>query len=156
MVDTLNELIERTTIEFPQSITGGQLKIMIGELAASKGYDIRGNFSVYFNARPASEEEYDQTLAGEKQFVEEDYLAAFNATIISYRHNFKIAHSFEAIRDISGEELEGFSGVKFNTIPGYGLKEISIEELKLMDAFREDIAWYFSEIFPLTKALDSE
>ena len=129
-MNELEELLDKTTIEFPHAIDGKEAyKLLKG---ISENLDCR----VY----GASTEHYNFNSAGNN----ERYISDIKGTISYYTENSIVTTSFSFSRDM-GEELGNFSGLKFFTPPGYDLDEIDSNEVELYDKVRGAAKKYFSE-----------
>ena len=131
-MDDYQKLLERTTINFPRSVDKEEAIKALEYISRNIGHcAISYNFSGLGNIR-------DNLTEGDA--VSEDYLIEIRGNIFSLEAPAIGAFSF--IRD-NKNILGMFSGMKFETTPGYELEEIPESEIKLYDLVRKRLEDFF-------------
>jgi hypothetical protein len=135
MTENINDLIERTTINFPEEIEGTKLDDFFSYLHNEMSCTIRykqGMFKSFErNAEPGS----PKPEIGTVEVI---------GTITAKTDKFAVGN-FETI---SGKTPSFIAGLRFQTIPGYSVEEHSPEEVKLWDIVREYTQKYFAPAQP--------
>lgn len=126
----LQELLERTTINFPRSVEEKEAWALLEYVAINVGNNCRiwGGFSGFFRVSEGQ--------------TEERYFAKIEGMLS--KEDGHVVACFSFLRD--EKDLEGsFFGLKFDTIPGYDLDELPREEVRLYDSVRDILNKYFNQ-----------
>lgn len=142
---SLDELIAKSTIEFPTPLQLEELKDLFGYLVRISNYDLDVSYSVE-QARiisagvPSYSQNETKIVSGGVPF---DRLRSTSVNGTIYETG-----EFHASATFSCKELQRtadqFSAIAFSTIPGYSLEEHSKNERQLWDFVREKVTSYFS------------
>tara|TARA_Y100000310_G_scaffold77162_1_gene73739 strand:- start:18896 stop:19336 length:441 start_codon:yes stop_codon:yes gene_type:complete len=135
----LQELLERTTIDFPKPVNKKEARKIFEHISKKLGEDCRiwGESLSYFRvSRGQTQEKFIKEIKG--AIIKNSITASFFLT--------------------DEENSSGmFSGIRFNTVPGYSLEQHDQKEILLYDEVREHIENYFEnevrqQEFPYSKS----
>ena len=129
-MDDLQELLERTTINFPRSVKEREVYRILEFISGDLDYKIyNGNFEGFFSIE-----------GGE---LKEKYETKIKVAISS--RDFNERGSFYFSSEII-EDSEVFTGIRFDTIPGYDLEEHAKEEVAAWVKIKKSVEDYFERI----------
>jgi len=127
---SLDQVLERTTINFPATIGTEEAEKLLEHIAAKLGCRIEYHLSENMRL------EYDKQL---KKICK----SAESAKIRGGIYGKEICASFESFGFFAS--APAYQGIRFFTPPGYDLSEISKEEIGLMDSVRKQVEAFFSK-----------
>ena len=124
---TLDEL---TTVKFPMEVNASEAYKVLKLIQRSiGGCRIHGNFSGFYNMSDESEENYHAQISG---MISQFYDKVIITAVFSF---------------IRSENKEGnFSGLRFDTSPGYDLSEISEEDINFYDRIQKVVEANFKNL----------
>ena len=127
MGETLEEL---SKIIFPKNISGRETYRILEFISGDLNYKIySGNFRGYFSIE-------------DEEFLKK-YEAEISGTISS--KDFREKANFSFSRKIGENNNIMFSGIRFDLIPGYNLKEHNGGEVEAWEKIKESVTKYFEK-----------
>lgn len=128
-MEDIQDLIDRTTINFPRNVDEREAYSVLEFVSRDLDYRVNGgNFGGFFLVEDGE--------------VGEKYEAEIRGAISSIDFDERAGFSF--LRDEKNLK-GGFSGIIFETIPGYSLEEHNRGEVKAWGEVRKSIDKYFEE-----------
>ena len=133
MKQQLDGLMEKTTINFPRHIDAKEAEKILKYVSREEQCGIRytEKSAVKIN---------DWGCRGDY----ERYVQEISGTMNRFGVALMLVE-FQLFRDSTKQGAPEFDGLRFLTVPGYDLEEISKEEVGFMDKVKKDIAEYFSK-----------
>ena len=129
----LSELIGRTEIGFPRGINFEQVEGLF-DFLSENSIDVRYNVTIMGV----------KTNRGSEFSANERYVSDISGTMTNFSDNGNFGMgSFFCIRNPEFME-NNFSGIKFQTIPGYEIEEHNSQEVILWDKVKKLTEKYFS------------
>ena len=127
-----DELLERTTIEFQESLNQDSIEGFFEYLTSFLGCDINYTLTIQGYTKRRGR--------GEQEILKERYPIKVGGTITRLREPNIASVEFNLI--LAGET---FKGLRFSTIPGYDLGEIPEGWVELMEEVQKRASEYFSQ-----------
>lgn len=131
----IDELLEKTRIELPRSLTLKEAEKLIYYLAKELPANIHYHTSRYRSIVRSSGED------NRSEILEQDGTVEINANI----NNLEKPFAFDGFQFTSSgmEDTSKLSVIRFNLVPGWELSEYRPEVIELWDHVRKTVGQYF-------------
>ncbi len=136
MANELESLLSKSEINFPQRMTGSQVRDMFGYISK------RGKYEIELRVEQTEKFRYEQQGAHPEPEIQE------LTGSINERGNLVNSSSFRIKQELDHEsDLPVFTRLEFETIPGYNLEEHRKEEIRLWENTRTKVLDYFDNCY---------
>ncbi|MBS3168621.1 hypothetical protein J4216_05835 [Candidatus Woesearchaeota archaeon] len=142
--DSLNDVDARRTISFPEQLELGSMKSLLEYLSRQGkflvGYDVETSFEIGSIEYPTNEPPYFNSEARDERA--KNLKGRLTDTENQAQDHFETELGYI---DREESDITIFSGMKFNLVPGWGIKDYRKEVVDLWDKTRELVNSYFQQ-----------